>query len=145
MASFLAGQRLPAGHLNALTSISVDLDVGGTYGTTETQVPGTLTIPAALIERMVVPSVNVHYFGASGNLIEVRVRQGATTGPIRARTRQPTHSLGSVTTATSGEGFLLAAGVTIDLIATLQLNGGTVDVAAYAGTNFLQATLLAAP
>ncbi len=52
MASFLAGQRLAAGHLNALATHTVNVSGGPTSGTDGLTLSGSITIPAAPIDRM---------------------------------------------------------------------------------------------
>lgn len=148
MASFLAGHRLPASHLNALTSVSVGLSTGGTFGTTETVIPTTtsapLVIAAAPIDRLVVVTINVHLLSASGAMVTLAARVGDVNGTPRARIRQQTAGAGQTLDA-SGEEFLLAAGATVNLVPTLQVNAGTATVSAFQGTGFVRADMMAAP
>ncbi len=131
MPSFLAGSRMSAGAVNAFTALSVDISGQTTSGDDELVLPGVLSIPAAPIDRLVVASYHLflNSSGGTGDRATVRIRQGGISGAIRA------HGLrvftGTIVETAEGRGrpFLLAAGVSLDLVCTTQRSFGTGNIA----------------
>lgn len=147
MASFHAGQRLPASHLNALTAISVDLSGGPTSGDTELLLTGTLTIPAAPIDRLVVPTMMLRLNATTSGGWNINIRDSNISGTNRGTTRVLFAESGLQGAVALGRPFVLAAGATHTLVATIArfAGSGTATLSGSGLFNQMTADLKPAP
>lgn len=149
MASFLAGQRLAAGALNALATWSVPIAAATTSGTTALTLSPTLTIPAAPIDRLITPKLELIAGQSDGSdRFMFRIRSGTGTGTIRAQfNRPPTGTTATASVLLFGEEVLVPAGASHTFVATIERLGGsgTCTVGAQASGSLLSATATAAP
>lgn len=144
MPSFLAGQRLPASHLNALTDLSVDISGGPTTGTTGLVV-GTLVIPAAPVDRVVKPYAAARVaIDTAGASYSIDIMDDSTR---RGYARVERLGISQVTANIVGKSFHLPADSPLTLTAVLtRITGtGSASVQAGVGWSHLGATLSATP
>lgn len=147
MPSFLAGSRVPAGALNALTDLAVDIAGGPTSGTTPL-IAGTLVVPAAPIDRVVTPSVqSLVAITDTGGLYSIEIRRNNAAGARYGYGRAERVSASNVSCPVQGDPFGLPAGQTATLVVVLtRITGsGTGEVVAFSGGSHLVASLKAAP